>query len=439
MAFLLFAMSSCGDDESAMPIADESVAAVAAENDNLSTFSELVSANSSLASELNSAGNITVFAPTNDAFEDWLTMIGQTSIDDVPDEVIMDFLQYHVITSGTFFAADLSNQAVASAQGENIDISISNGVTLNGAAMVTTPDIEASNGVVHIIDEVLVPPSVEPIIGSVAGVAYFNNNFTLLVQALVKANLLSTVVDAQSNLTVFAPTNAAFTAAGITNIENLSGPELEDLLLYHVLNSTVQSAELSDGQTVSTLNGDFYVSLNDNGAFINGNTEITGFDISASNGIVHVIDLTLTPPSENLVDLAIAEGYNELAAALTRAGLVLTLENDGPFTVFAPTDQAFFDLYADLGVSSVDEIEVSTLQTVLLYHVINDRVFSTDLSDNLTVDPILEGNNTFTINLGAGVSITDGSANTTEAAITATNELATNGVIHEIDAVILPM
>ena len=441
MAFLLFTMSSCSDDDTEMPIAEDSIAELAAQNENLSTLNALVANNPTLAATLSGNGNLTVFAPTNAAFDAWLTSIGQTSVNNVPEDVVADFLEYHVVPAGAFLSTDLSNQTVTSAQGEVIDINVDNGVRLNGSANVITPDVQATNGVVHVIDNVLTPPSVEPLIGTVAGVAYFNNDFTLLVQALAKADLVNTVADAQVQFTVFAPTNAAFEAAGITSstIESLSAEELQNILLYHVLSSEVESTALSDGQTVTTLNGDFYISLNESGAYINGDTEITGFDVAASNGIVHVINLTLTPPSDNIVDLAIAGGYNELAAAVTRAGLATTLANEGPFTVFAPTDQAFFDLYAVLGVASVDEIDVTTLQSVLLYHVVSNRVFSTDLNDGLQVDPILEGTTTFTVNLETGPSIIDASSTTTgEASITATNVLATNGVVHEIDAVILP-
>lgn len=441
MIAALFAFSACNnDDGGGTPDGpDSNIAQLAASTGEISTLNSLLANYPDLVTALSGDGNFTVFAPSNQAFTNLLAALDKTSADQIPASVIREILEYHVITSAALLSTELSNTSVATLDGESITVNVDNGVVLNGSVNVTSPDIEATNGVVHIVDAVLIPPSIAPLVGTVAGVAYFDVNFTTLVAALVKADLVTTLINPDANFTVFAPTNDAFTAAGITSLDDLDADALTPILLYHVLGMEVASSQLENGQAVMTQNqGSFYISLNDNGAFINGNTEITGFDITASNGTVHVIDRTLLPPTGDIVAVAQAAGFTELAAALTRANLVETVQGPGPFTVFAPTNDAFTELYRILNVSGVDEIPVATLTDVLLYHVVSGRVFSTDLTNGAMVDPVLEGMTTFTVNLGDQVTITDNSDDTVDAEVTGFNVLATNGVVHVIDQVILP-
>jgi transforming growth factor-beta-induced protein len=143
------------------------------------------------------------------------------------------------------------------------------------------------------------------------------------------------------------------------------------------------------------------------------------------------------PPSQDIVEIAIASGFSKLAAALTEAGLVSTLQGEGPFTVFAPTDAAFDELYSALGVDGPGEVPQATLQAVLLYHVIGARVFSTDLENGL--EPVTVGGESFTVNVGeTSVTISDGANSDPDAVVTNVNILGTNGVIHVINKVILP-
>src|SRR5690606_36119613 len=175
--------------------------------------------------------------------------------------------------------------------------------------------------------------------------------------------------------------NAAFQAAGITDLDDYSAEQLREVLLYHVVNGSAASSNLQTGQVLTTLGeSDFYVSINED-VFINGRTKVSTADVEASNGIIHVIDHTLIPPSQEIVELAVEAGFTKVAEALTEAGLVETLQGQGPFTVFAPTNAAFDVLYQRLGVSGPAEINDATLEAVLTDHVLGTRVFSSDLTD----------------------------------------------------------
>ena len=271
----------------------------------------------------------------------------------------------------------------------------------------------------------------------IATIASNDAQFSTLVAALDKAGLVSTF-QGPGPFTVFAPTNDAFAAAGITSLDNLTAQDLIPILEYHVLGAEVGSSGLANG-AVSTLNGDFFVSLNNDGAFINGSTKVTSTDIDASNGVIHVIDRMLTPPSQNIIQIAINAGFSKLAEALTEANLVSTLQGAGPFTVFAPTDAAFEALYNDLGVAGPADIDDALLTAVLTYHVVSGPVFSTDLPNIASgAATTLEGTD-ITFDLTA-LQIDDAAAGNDNAQLDSgnLNILGTNGVIHVIDKVLLP-
>ena len=195
----------------------------------------------------------------------------------------------------------------------------------------------------------------------------------------------------------------------------------------------------------------FYLSnRGSNGVFINGRSRVTTTDIVADNGVVHVIDRTLIPPSQTIDDIVTALSsaspaqFTQLRAALNRVPALVTAADatSSNLTVFAPTDAAFQSLYTALGVSGINNIDIATLTAVLQHHIISSpttatgRVFSTDLASGSV--PTLNGD--ITINASAA-TVTSG--NGTVANITASNAgsinvLANNGVIHTIDRVLIP-
>lgn len=470
LALLVIAvvMFSCGDDDDD-EVQLDNIATIAQSNGELSILVDALGRVDGLIASLSDEnGNFTVFAPSNTAFTALLGTIGQTSLDDVPVDVLERILRYHVISGAALASTDLSNGQTEGTllTGESVTVSISGGAVSINNSNVTTANVQASNGIIHIIDAVLVPSLEASIVNTVVEPAYFNKNFSVLTEAVVTAGLLNTLIDDTEQYTVFAPTNDAFTAAGITSLSGLTADDLTPILLYHVLGSEVKAADLpASGSAVTTLDGDFYLSVNDNGVFINGGTQVTNTDIDVDNGVVHVIDKTLTPPSDNIIQIAVAASqassgaqFGQLVAALTAVendmetdALVSALssssgEAGAPFTVFAPTDAAFAQLYQDAGVADldalIDAVGIGTLEAVLKYHVVaSARIFSTDLP-NLTSNSVSSLGGTFTLNL-ANLTITETDAALSlnegdEAAIIGTDILGTNGVIHTIDKVILP-
>ncbi|MBN1387489.1 MAG: fasciclin domain-containing protein [Bacteroidales bacterium] len=419
---------------------------------DLSTLVDILTLYPDLVTALSDeSGAFTVFAPTNAAFAALLAAIGQTSATDIPEDVLRSVLEYHVIAASEVYSTDLSDGLTATTvNGEDITVTEVSGAFLISGVGINTADVATSNGVVHIMDGVLVPPSIAQFVNTIVEPAYFNKSFTTLIAAVKAASptILQTLLGdgpSSNGMTLFAPTNDAFTAAGITELPDQA--TLDAVLAYHLIDGVVMSTDLpvtgaAAPATVSAVGGNLYLSNKGDGAFLNGNTQIILTDIDPSegagtaNGVVHVIDRTLVPPSQDIVAIAIDAGFSKLAAALTEAGLVSTLQGNGPFTVFAPTDAAFDALYTALGASGPADLDDTLLESVLLYHVLGLTAFSTDLEDGLTATT-LSSSATFTINISeSSVTITDGAGQT--ANITAVNVLGTNGVIHVIDKVILP-
>ncbi len=455
---LAISLTACNDDDDdADMTTTDTIVETAQGNSSLSSLVAALSKYPDLVNTLNGNGEYTVFAPTNAAFADLLDAIGQQNIDDIPEDVLRAVLEYHVIAGDELRSQQLASGNVETVLGENISVNVSGGsVTLNGSSNVTTPDVDASNGVVHIIDAVLVPPSVQPIVGTIVAPAYFNKNFSILVAAVSQAGLLETLIDPAADFTLFAPTNDAFEAAGITALppDNTDGNALlTSILTYHVLGSSVLSTELPSTDTyapavVETLGGDIYLTNKGEGVFINGNSEVTATDIDASNGVVHVINRTLVPPSMTIAGIALdyndaaTPEFTQLVAALSKVPALLEAADDesATLTVFAPTDAAFEDLYAALGVTDIDgviaEIGIDGLTKVLQHHIVGSVVFSSDLESGEI--PTLSGE-PLTLDLSA-LTLTDGSGGTPASGLVPAllNVHATNGVIHVIDKVLLP-
>ena len=269
---------------------------------------------------------------------------------------------------------------------------------------------------------------------TIAEYALSDDNFSILVQALTKAELVN-VLNGEGNFTVFAPTNAAFTALfsqlGISGIADLSKETLTPILLYHVLGTEAKSSMITTGyySTLSPAQGS-YLSLKadvSSGVKLNKTTTVTTADVDVKNGVIHVIDKVLLPPS--VVDQALAnDSFSILVQAVVKAGLVETLSGSGPFTIFAPTNAAFESLFATLGISGIADLTAAQLIPILTYHVVSGNVLSTMLSAG-TVQTL---NGPITVSLSPVPSIN------TNSKIIATDVQGSNGVIHVIDHVLLP-
>ena len=286
---------------------------------------------------------------------------------------------------------------------------------------------------------------------TITDVVVKSSNFSVLEEAVVKANLASTLSGA-GPFTVFAPDNNAFAAAGISSatVASLSPTQLSDLLLYHTIGSKILAASVPAGPNakVTTAGGDsVFVTRNASGVYVNG-IKVAVADIAADNGVIHQLSKALNKPSGNIVATAqtAGSGLDSLVKAIVRANnapggdptLIATLSS-ATLTVFAPTNAAFTQLLGALTLTDINNIPVPTLLAVLRYHVVGGRAFSSDLANgNLGM---LAGGNT-TINLtngsGGGPTIKGNSNGTNTSNITGTNIMCRNGVVHVIDRVLLP-
>ncbi|MBI9058715.1 MAG: fasciclin domain-containing protein [Labilibaculum sp.] len=442
---LAFTVACSDDDDKKMqpePM-EQTIVDIAVGNADFSILVDALS-KAGLVDALNGTGSFTVFAPTNAAFENLFTDLGVTGIEDLSAEALTPILLYHVIGSEVK-STQLSNGYVetlsAFTPGDHaikLLVDLESGVQINGMSNVTSADIMASNGVIHIIDEVLLPPTV-------VDIAIANPSFTHLVAAVVKADLVNALM-ADGPFTVFAPTDAAFealfTELGVTGIEDLSAETLTPILLYHVVSGNVRAADVSTGM-VPTLNTEAELDINADGSgvMINGSTNVIVTDVQGKNGVVHVIDKVLLPNAEeepqSIADIAGAnEDFTSLVAALSKADLVETLDSEGTFTVFAPTNAAFEALFTDLGITSIDEVSAEALTQILLYHVLTTKKMSTDLTtgyletlstDSPDADPVV-----LRADVDGGVMLNK------ETSVTTADIEAFNGVIHIIDKVLLP-
>jgi len=256
-------------------------------------------------------------------------------------------------------------------------------------------------------------------------------SFRTLSRALWSTGLFPVI--ARNKVTLFAPTDEAFRGLGITPKNVKKVPNLREILLYHVLKGKVLSADLVPG-FVPTLNGAAVEVGLEGGVFIN-QAEVIRADIRCRRAVIHVIDDVLLPPTQNIVEIASDNpSFSILVAAVTKAGLAGTLSGDGPFTVFAPTDEAFVELLGILGASSLDDIPIDVLTSVLLYHVAEGRVYSSDLVSG----PVTTLGGEFVVNVD-NLTIDD-SGSDVDANLVASllNIQGTNGVIHVVDKVLLP-
>ncbi|WP_338812761.1 fasciclin domain-containing protein [Bernardetia sp. Wsw4-3y2] len=426
-----------------------SIVGIATENPDFSILVEALQ-KADLVSTLDGTTAYTVFAPTNAAFEALFTELGVDGIADIDVATLTPILLYHV-ANGTLTSSQINAGTLATLNTDaSIEVTVDGStITLNEDTQVTQADISASNGVVHVINKVLVPPTEET--NTIADIVTADTNFSILLQALQAANLTSAVANADANLTVFAPTNAAFEAfiaanADINSTEDLlNSPNLSNILLYHVLGTKQMAADLSQSPFyVSTLSPATFEGRTDetvsllvdgtDGVKLNGtqNISVTQADMDADNGVIHVIDNVLMPP--NVVELAQQNGgFTELVAAVLRADLATTVATANPITVFAPTNAAFDSLYIALGINGIDEIDVPTLTGILQHHVVSENLAASDLSDAQTITTL---NGDVEVSIAEGV-VTLVGANSS-AKVVLTDVQGTNGIVHVIDMVLLP-
>jgi transforming growth factor-beta-induced protein len=264
----------------------------------------------------------------------------------------------------------------------------------------------------------------------IVDVASENGSFTTLIAALEAAGLVETLRGG-GPFTVFAPTDDAFAKLPEGTVEALLGdiPTLTNILLFHVVPGKVTANQVVDLTSAQAANGNaFQIEVTGSAVKVAGST-ISATDIMASNGVIHVVDSVMLPPENDIVDIAVSnDSFSTLVAALQAAGLVETLQGEGPFTVFAPTDDAF----AKLPEGTIEALlnDIPTLTNILLYHVVPGVVTADQVVGLASASTALGQD--FSIKIDSmGVSVDD-------AKVIVTDIFARNGVIHVIDSVILP-
>lgn len=282
---------------------------------------------------------------------------------------------------------------------------------------------------------------------TITGIAKSNSNFTILTQALVKADLAATLQEA-GPFTVFAPTDAAFTAflktTPYATINDVPKEALTQILLNHVVSGAVKSTDLSTGYvktlaksaTSGTNTMSLYINLK-SGVKLNGVATVSTADVKASNGYIHIVDAVINLPT--IVTHAFAnDNFTTLAGALTKAGqpnFVSILSEAGPFTVFAPTNDAFTAFNTELAPGGIAGVSDLNLTKVLQYHVVSGNILAASLMEGQTVSTI-QAPQTFSVQLAGGAKIKD--SNNRISTIVATDVQCSNGVIHVLNKVLLP-
>lgn len=453
LAILLITSVSCSDDDDGTPVVQQDPTLVeAAQGAGLTTLLDAVGAVDGLDQTLLNAQAITVFAPTNDAFGNALTAFGANDLNELVAALggvdqLETVLGFHVVPA-VAFSTDLAEgpQTFTTLAGQDITVTrTGSSVSVTDAAgnvsNVTIADVAIENGVVHVIDAVLLP-TLPP--AYTFNIIADSPDHTVLEQLLVSSGLDDVL--RSGTFTVFAPTDAAF---GNIDTSGLTPEQVTNILLNHVVTGNVLSTDLTTGyvktNATETYSGDgnfidMFVNV-DGGVTLNNVATVGPADLESANGTVHVVDEVIMIP--DVVGLAAANpGFSNLATALTQENLIATLQTNAstepaPFTVFAPDNNAFDNFLAeDNGFNTIqDVLDLAILSDVLTYHVLpNGGVRAADITDGIT--PGTVQGETITINTTDGVTITDQNNRVTN--IIATDVTGSNGVIHVLDNVILP-
>ena len=410
------------------------------------------------------SANVTVFAPTDDAF----AAAGITDVNAVDETYLNQLLRYHVIdgniqpdqfNGGTDGDFDVETRS-ANLSGQRFSISANkagDAITVDGITTAierNTPETALVNGTVYVIDELLTPPSL-------IDRALADGRFGILAEALTRANLVPTLNEPGNGaFTVFAPTDDAFAAAGITSLDDIEEDDLSDLLLYHVLGMEVPASNIPGGFSYATTlsnSGPDDSALStiinnvDNTVRINDEATVTATDIAGFNGIIHVIDTTLS--TQTILELIAKNGD---LSSLT--GAVVTAELDGAlgrttaeYTVFAPTNDAFTSATDTLGpllrvdTMTMMPINADTVAAILTYHVINSENLRSNqlgsMENNTDSIQTLSGDFLYFPTVDEALTPqtdTDTSGVRQTFNFVTTDIQGTNGVAHTIDQVLFP-
>uniref|UniRef100_A0A673JCD8 Periostin-like n=1 Tax=Sinocyclocheilus rhinocerous TaxID=307959 RepID=A0A673JCD8_9TELE len=384
-------------------------------DDDLSTLSTVATA-SGLIEKLGQPGHFTLFAPTNDAFDKLDREVLDRLMED--KNSLQALLNYHLLNSIQCSEAIMAGTSYETLEGSNIEIGCDgDSLTVNGIKMVLKKDIVTTNGVIHLIDQVLMPNSAKQVMELVG---QSQGTFSDMLTELG----LSAAMRPQAEYTLLAPVNAAFN----DEVMSMDQSFLKIILENHILKNKIVLSQLYNGQRLETLAGKFLrvfiyrtAVCIENACLIRGSKE-------GSNGALHLMKTLITPAESSMYQLLVKNGAFKIFLSLTEAaGLTDLLKQEGDFTLFAPTDEAFAGLSErDLSLLKSD---VNALRAILLYHFSNGIFIGEGLETGVTnLLKTLQGSN-----LKANESM---QVNTVK--VPDSDLMATNGVIHFVRTLLYP-
>uniref|UniRef100_A0A3B4BJ84 FAS1 domain-containing protein n=1 Tax=Periophthalmus magnuspinnatus TaxID=409849 RepID=A0A3B4BJ84_9GOBI len=386
--------------------------------DELSSFNAVAVA-SGVIDKLDQPGHFTLFAPTNDAFDKLPSGYLERIMEDT--DIIQALVNYHLLTSVQCSEAIMAGTLYETAEGTSIEIGCDgDSLTVNGIKMVLKKDIVTTNGVIHLIDQVLIPNSAKEVI-ELTGES--QSTFTDMVSELG----LAAALGPKAQYTLLAPQNSAFTNEVMSTDQNV----LRLILENHILKLKVTLGELYNGQTLETLAGKLLrvfiyrtaVCL-ENACMVRGSKE-------GSNGALHVMRSIINVPEKTIYEILIADGrFRIFLNLMETAGLTDLLRQEGSYTIFAPTDEAFKDLSPeDMALLKSD---VNALRTILLYHFSNGIFINGGLEGGVTnLLKSLQGNNLHVMSANNSIHVNS-------VKVPDSDLMATNGVVHVVKNVLYP-
>ncbi|KAM9853141.1 periostin, osteoblast specific factor b [Aulostomus maculatus] len=387
-------------------------------DDDLTTLSDIAQ-NSALLEKLGQPGHYTLFAPTNEAFDS----LGSEVLERIKTdkEVLNVLLKFHLLDSVQCSEAIMAGSSYETLEGNNIEIGCDgDSLTVNGVKMVRKKDIVTTNGVIHLIDQVLMPDSAKQVMELVgSSVSTFGD--------MVSELGLSAAMRPEAEYTLLAPLNAAFNDEVMSMDQRL----LKIILESHILKNKIVLGQLYNGQQLETIAGKILrvfiyrtAVCIENACLIRGSKE-------GSNGALHLMR-TLLKPAENTMFQILTEngGFKIFLSLMEAAGLTDLLKQEGDFTLFAPSDQAFAVLSdSDLELLKRD---INALRTILLYHINNGVFIGGGLETGVTnLLKSLQGSN-------LRVMLANDTMRVNTVQVPKSDIMATNGVIHFINHLLYP-
>lgn len=419
-------MTWIGSARAGQHVSTASVLAKAAATGNANKFVTAVYLGG-LLDTLRDDGPFTVFVPVDSAFDRIPNTNLQTLLKPENQKSLAEILKYHIV-KGRIPASEITAKPrLKTLEGGTITIAANaKGVAVNDATVLQT-DIVGRNGIVHLIDRVLIPAP-----DDILETARNAGKFRLLLKAL-EVTGLDDALAADGPFTVFAPTDEAFTKLGKGTLEELLNDrnKLAEILKFHVIPGSFTKDELLNEKIPNNLSGKRlrFSAAAGNGISVNG-TKVARADIKVANGVIHIIESVLLPAeAANIVTTAEKAGqFGTLLKALEAAGLTETLQGDGPFTVLAPTDDAF----ARLGDQAIEAFlsDKEKLADLLKLHVIPGKIKAQDLAAGKGLKT-LQGQ-TLRSSIVKGGLVID------ESRLVDTDIDGGNGIIHVIDRVLIP-